>query len=494
MDSKNEFDKLREFFSDEKTNLPDEFTWETMEDGIIDKMNMDKKPKRRVFIIIFFLFTAAFIVLGIRLTDIGQDNIIHDIQNQPDSDQKLDKATQSPASPSYVSTPDASASKMKLQQGRNPGSQIQEGSSISKDQNMSEIKDNVPLVLSSKSKNTTGQLYIKEENKTEYKKKTDVISENNSHEFSDLIKNKLPDYASSEINDLHEEIIASGFDKSGINPLNRDEVVILSLPSANSKALQSLKNDTQVILTQPLFANQKPSKVTENFISVFGGISQWDIHYGSVVPERQPYEKTILSYHAQANYTHKFSNHLTIMAGLGFHKLETRLDYSLFIKNYTTQTLYDTILTYNTNSITGEKSQIRGDVEVNVNATRRVRHYNQYQLIQIPFAVGRSWSISQKIFAEVSLGGAVNILAFNKGRSVDQGRIIDFNHSSTPFLDNRWGFHAMGSVKLRYKIHEHVGILLDVGLQKSLSNWSTETNVLMRPMMRHIGLGIFYAL
>jgi hypothetical protein len=123
-----------------------------------------------------------------------------------------------------------------------------------------------------------------------------------------------------------------------------------------------------------------------------------------------------------------------------------------------------------------------------------VRHFNQYQLYQIPFTVGKVWPITQKWFAELSLGGAVNILAKNSGRNLYQGKIIDFNDSVTPFMDNRWGFQVMGSVKLHYRINKHYGLLIDAGLQKSLKNWSTEAYVQMKPLTKNLGIGIFYSL
>jgi len=129
-----------------------------------------------------------------------------------------------------------------------------------------------------------------------------------------------------------------------------------------------------------------------------------------------------------------------------------------------------------------------------VDATRTVRHHNQYRLFQVPLAIGKSWKIGDRWQAGLSVGGALNLLTQNKGRSIYQGELEYMDGPTTNLIDNRWGIHGLGSANVGYRINARWGVMAEAQFQKSLTDWSRVPGIQMQPEVTSFGLGIYYAL
>lgn len=490
MNSDNNFDKWRDMFSDDKSELPDDFKWEYMEDDILDKMKKEQS-RRPVFIIVFIVFGCILFLIGIGWSYIwNNDNI--------QMSKEIDKIE---------------------------NSKSKQNTSQSSDVSIATIESKKPKTLPIETKNQTKTNQNFEINNTEI---SETVFKNNIQRTTQKVVqndyNRVPKIA--EINELNEksnqigtnipmkekqaninEIIPkSSFENElanygNLNSTYNDQADSLLVKSVNFMAalslikvneIKSLEDNLSGILLRPTVAKQKLSKLPKNYISITGGVTSWDLNYNKVVPERDAYEKTILSYHTQLNYTHRFNNNFVFIAGIRYQNLETEFNYSTFIDNYKIIRLSDTIISVKTNAITGQQTRIKGDVDINVSANRRVRHFNRYQLYQIPLSMGKAWAITKKWSTEISLGTAVNIYAYNRGRTLFQGNILDFGGSETPFMDNRWGIEGMASLKIRYKINDQLGLLLDGSIQQSMTNWSTEDKVSLLPVQKSIGLGMYF--
>jgi hypothetical protein len=206
--------------------------------------------------------------------------------------------------------------------------------------------------------------------------------------------------------------------------------------------------------------------------------------------ERKDYKQTKISFQGQVNYIHTLKKNYTILIGLQYQQLESQLDWSLDLEDYTI-TLTDTIVEVHTSLISGKEKVIRGDVDLVVPAKRMVRHHNQIRLIQIPFAVGKTW-VSKKWQMDLLVGGSLNVLSKNKGRTLFENEIRDYNGSDTGFFKNQWTVNAMLSGRLTYHLNQHWGLSSGLQFQKSLSNWSTEENVTMRPSVLLLDVGLSY--
>lgn len=229
-------------------------------------------------------------------------------------------------------------------------------------------------------------------------------------------------------------------------------------------------------------------------LALHSGIAHWDPGYGEGLPENANYEQPILSYYTHLSYTHRFGNNYTLTVGLQYQQLETQLQWSQRIEDYTTVTLQDTIVEIQVSSLTGNASEVRGDVEVSVGATRNIRHYNQYRILQIPLALGKSWVFGKRWQAGLSVGSAVNVLSQNKGRYIYQGGLREMDGPATALIDNRWGIQGLVMGRVGYQINPRLGVMIEAQYQKSLTNWSNDLGLNMRPEVLNLGIGVFHTL
>jgi hypothetical protein len=105
--------------------------------------------------------------------------------------------------------------------------------------------------------------------------------------------------------------------------------------------------------------------------------------------------------------------------------------------------------------------------------------------------VGKTWQ-KNRFQADLYLGAAVNLWSQNQGRSLLQGQILDYEGSSNAVINNEWALHALFGSRLSYRLSDRVGLSTGIQLQKSLSNWSSENTVKMRPGIFNWHMGMSY--
>ncbi len=123
----------------------------------------------------------------------------------------------------------------------------------------------------------------------------------------------------------------------------------------------------------------------------------------------------------------------------------------------------------------------------------KIKHFNKIKLYQIPIAIGKTWG-SEKWQTGLLMGGTFNIYSENKGRTLYQGQVLDYDDTVTEFMTNQWGIQATLVGRLTYKISDHLGLTSGIQIQKSLNNWSKEQNTTMRPTIFNLELGLSYSL
>lgn len=251
----------------------------------------------------------------------------------------------------------------------------------------------------------------------------------------------------------------------------------------------------KVPLLQPLTlvraqAAEPPARAPRR-LSLLAGVADWRMGHGTDHPARADFESPLLSWQGGITYLHPLPNQFTVLTGLEWRRLESRLDWSTSLDDYQI-TLQDTILLVETNILTGRESKIRGDVTLTVPANRVVRHHNHTQLIQIPLAVGKTW-LYRNWQADLLIGGAFTVYTQHRGRTLYRGEIRDYAGSTTDFIDNRWQFSARLAGRLSYRINRRLGITTGIQWQRSLGNWSTESNIIQRPSLWGVQFGITYS-
>ncbi|MEL7534153.1 MAG: hypothetical protein AAFN10_22805, partial [Bacteroidota bacterium] len=181
-----------------------------------------------------------------------------------------------------------------------------------------------------------------------------------------------------------------------------------------------------------------------------------------------------------------------IMAGLQYQQLASRFEYNSTIQDYQI-TLEDTIIQVQKNLLSGEENIIRGDVELSVPAERRVVHYNTSKLLKLSLGVGKSWRLNS-FQVDTYLGGALNSLVQNQGRTLHDESIIDFSGASNSLIKNQFTADGILGGRLHYYLKQNLGLTIGCQVQKSLMNWSNQDNIKVLPATFSLQLGLSYAL
>lgn len=254
-------------------------------------------------------------------------------------------------------------------------------------------------------------------------------------------------------------------------------------------------------IKQPILDIQKKDSVylpsihhskSPNLFILEGGITFWDEGYGNNMPERAQYETPLTSFQLQGYYMKSFGRNYFVMAGLQYQQLESRFHYNKTIQDYKIS-IKDTIIQVQNNLLSGQQTIIYGDVEKSVQAERRVRHYNTTKLFKVSAAIGKTWRFNS-FQTDIYLGGALNSLVHNQGRTVDQDTIINYNGSSNSLFQNQLTLDATFGVRLHYFLNQNIGLTTGFQTQKSLMNWSNQTDINFYPLSFGLQLGLSYSL
>ena len=485
MGSKSEYDKFKRLFSDDEAKLPPGFDWEQMEDGIMGKMDHleSKAPpsSRQSWIIIAALALVVSIIPASNLLNYATNGNGKVAVQHGKAENGTGHAPGLPASKPLAAQP--------------PHDEARKGQTKRNNEGQPSPATSAPLPSSGEHggvrPNTVRGL----------PQASNLAGQQQRATAASSSMPKLQHIAAPEASGLQTPATSSlaleNSKNASLSPSQGQRKAIPPpLPTLPAKAIALVAPPEAAMRMVPANAPikaQQTASLPSRQLALISGVSNWGMGYGAGQPERQPYEQALLSYHAQLRYTHRFGNGLTLTMGLQYQQLETQLDWSKQLDGYTI-ILKDTIVEIHGNSLTGQLSEVRGDVEIGVEATRNVRHFNQYRLYQIPLAAGKSWRLGGRWHTDLSVGAAVNIYAHNQGRNVLLGELEDFNGPATPFLDSRWNVHGLAVARFGYRINERWGVLAEASLQKSLTNWSTEANVQMQPEIINLGIGLYYAL
>lgn len=259
----------------------------------------------------------------------------------------------------------------------------------------------------------------------------------------------------------------------------------ISLEKANRSIRDSQKMDR---VYRPSIGYGK----SPNQLILEGGMTFWNEGYGNSQPKRAQYETPLPSFQLQGHYMRSFNRDYFVIAGLQYQQLESRFQYSNTIQDYTI-TLEDTIIQVQNNLLTGEQNIIRGDVEQSVQAERRVLHHNQTRLFKVSAGIGKMWRF-KSFQTDVYLGGALNGLTHNRGRTIGRDAIIDYNGPSNSLFQNQLTVEGMFGARVHYFLNSNVGLTTSFQTQKSLTSWSNQAGIDFRPVSFSLQLGLSYSL
>ena len=477
MDSKQDNNNKLQPMNEEQ--LPLELQWENMEAGIFQKMETlqaavpsDKNKKHRRGL----LLLACLLLAGVLMSTL----FIFDYESAPENTTDF---TSSPAE--TVERTDR-----------------EETNGMTK-------TDQLPITITEQPTATeakTIQTYTPKNNKQQNRITVEQSEENSYAEItveSLGTKAKYPQKTTTS-SVAFEQITATKLENN-VAPamLNTDEKPTFSSP--NSALLTPLDQLVGHKVTVPVVSQTSTKELALPIVSLpakptakpqpaqlwlTGGASWWSPGYGDTKPERAEFEQVILSYQGQFSYFQPLKKNLVLLVGIQYQQLENRLnlntqeDYEL--------TLVDTVIQIQRNAITGATTEIRGDVTLTVPAERKVQHFNSFSLLQVPLGIGKTWG-KGSWQSHLLVGGVANLSFAKQGRTLYQAELIDYNDVSSSIWTDKLSFSAMLRGGLSYRITDRLSVVTLVQYQRSLSNWSTEQGITMRPNILNWSLGVNYS-
>jgi hypothetical protein len=507
MDAK--YDKFKKLMSEDKEALPPELGWEHMEAGILKKMEEiqsqadtstpSKKTDylRRGFILSILLMlafcnhnstntyptkTVAVSPQTISNTpsDVFENSIVNTIStSSASSKEKLDNAFSSTENKPLEGISGAGDYSGMTQNLVNP----------------------LPKTVSPTKRSENVKIEGSNAKRLDSSNSSDSLPTDFRGEASPIL-----DIGKSQSEEKVQKEGEEGLEKSANQVLNSGPVSEGQAPSTSHWTIAPLStkefllNEASEILRLPAFAqaNQNNGPIREESQkapqrwSVLSGVSFWNNGSGENKPERFVYEQTGISFNAQFNYLHPLKKDYVLLVGVQYLQLEHQFDWTGTINDYKI-TLADTIVELQVSSLTGQQTPVYGDVELEVEATRTIQHHNRIQLIQLPVAIGKTW-IFRKWQADLLIGGSVNILTQNKGRTFYRGELQSYDGPGTAFLENQWKINGQFMGRLAYKLNQNLGLVAGVQFQKSLTNWSKEPALKMNPNVFSLEVGVNYYL
>lgn len=478
MDSKQDNNKLRPLKNEQ---LPIELQWENMEAGILNKMEAlqsavptDKKeqPRRRILLI-------CLLLLGVLLPT------LFFLNHKPASENPVD-FTSSPAVPAErtdleevnevgkaaplptTATEQPAAAKANAPQAYVPLDNKQE-SRIAVEQNEAYSPTEIASALVETPSNDP-------------KKPTSYVTAEH------ISVNKQESNVTSTMLNTDHQLKVSSTDPASLTPVDqlaerKEMTPVVSQSSKEEVVLPALALSTTAAC--PIFKTHSAQ------VWLMGGASWWSAGYGNTKPERADFEQTILSSQGQFSYVQPMKKDLFLLVGLQYQQLENRLNWDTQLEDYQL-TLEDTIIQIRRNAITGATTEVRGDITLTVTAERKVQHFNSFSLVQVPLGIGKTWG-KGSLQPHLLVGGVANLSFSKQGRTLYQAELIDYDDSSSIWTD-QLSFSAMLSGGLNYRITDRLGMMMVIQYQHSLSNWSTEQGITMRPSILNGSFGVNYSL
>lgn len=505
MDAK--YDKFKKLMSEDKDPLPPELSWERMEAGILEKMeeiqsqtDSSTPPQRTDYI------RRGFILSILLMLAFCNHNTTHTystkkgaVSLQPIANTSSERTRNSIVNPVSASSTSSSAkldsTLSAIENHSTDGISNREGDA-GMTQNLIPF---LPKAVTPIERTENIKIKDSNANREERSASNDPLPPASSEEAFAILNKE-----NSQMEKEGNKDDVEGIKKSENQEPNTAPVPEGQTPSAIHEILAPLSTQ-EFLLTRasealPLLAysqaNQKNEPIRKESqkgldrLSVLSGVSIWNEGFGKNKPERFAYEQSSLSINAQFNYLHSLKKNFVLMVGVQYVQLEHQFVWNETIEDYKI-TLVDTIVEVQTNSLTGKQTPVYGDVELEVEATRTIRHHNRIQLIQLPVAIGKTWTF-RKWQADLLIGGSVNLLTQNKGRTFYGGELQSYDNPGTAFLENQWKINGLFMGRIAYKLNQNFGLVAGVQFQKSLSNWSVEPAIQMNPNVFSMEVGVNY--
>ncbi|HRG64568.1 MAG TPA: hypothetical protein PLV12_02125 [Saprospiraceae bacterium] len=184
----------------------------------------------------------------------------------------------------------------------------------------------------------------------------------------------------------------------------------------------------------------------------------------------------------------KIGKNLRLQTGFEYQNLWTRFDYRL--EKTFNGPISNQLVEIHINALTGDSTFIYADTMISIKETRTIRHYNQLQVISIPFMAEYEKRVGQ--WSVLLAGGvAAHFRQSASGRTLLGNEIIGYNNDQ-PIHSSFLGISIRSQLGMMWHFNERVGIQTSISGAKSINNWSSAIGTNYQPWLLSFSAGLRY--
>jgi hypothetical protein len=450
--------KIQDKFEEHSNDIPSEFSWDNLGEGILEGVDKKKNSKKRYFL----LFLLAFGIIGITATTfyfVGRNT------NKPIVAQELNTEN--------------------------------ENNFVKNIENTLENKINKPIITElkpEKSINSSAASKSIKENNTYSKTQEEIIPTNSltikrmitRDDGNDRLKNENSVFSpvkvkQQEVEELmpnsNEKIIAPStsfaVNENSISPTNfglepKKETGLLAIYPFDfnyqtNMPLPELNLPSSIIVLAVEDETTQPIKKVKHSIGITTGLIGWN--YTSEVFDLESYETTLASWNAGLNYGYHINNRWSISTGLTYGSYRSRLRnvFTTVTQHYNEDAVQNVI-----NRVTGESHQVVGANET-VTTQTLIVHHNTLNTLSVPVSLSYLHPVSDRLSIGLTGGVQWNTLLSRNGRGINTALQL-LEYSDLPALQSNF-FSGTLAINGSYRLMKQTHIEMRLGGNQALNSF-----------------------
>ena len=458
-----------------ETQLPEDMSWESMSQGIYDKMGQKKKKRR----LLLWWFLPA-IVCGV----IGTFWYLGTIEkiSPPLKTAKQQKII---ASENIVATTDDQTNSKIKSENTNTSIDDDKNNSIQaikQDKRYFQNNDihnsqNVVNVLLDKNKIQVQKTITSEP--TSINENIQILSDPNDNASIDNIKNLT-----------HADQINSFVKKQF---LNIELLSLLQINKINTMSTQRMAQP-EIQLTTPI-NNKKNLYFGAMDLMVSSGIMLWNtgspstLKWNAEQHNAKISEKELPSYSISVRNDISINKHFFVSSSLDYQRFYTEFNYDG--SKVKTRLLDDVVLTIQENLISGEMFFNIGTANVNETETRTLRNRNEMYRATFSLMPGFQTKKQNWTF-KISAGPYVSLITKGKGKTLWNGDVVTYDGDIAGY-NQKLKLGIATSAMAKYHISERWFVHSAILYQKYLTNHSADPLQVWKPSLWQLSAGVGFS-
>jgi len=241
------------------------------------------------------------------------------------------------------------------------------------------------------------------------------------------------------------------------------------------------------------FTFKKKSRIPLSF-EMGGGINYYFVDYKgdeSLAMRKNETRTSLIGQNVSGSLSIGLNNKSYLSFGADYMSMNERFNFS---GHKQIQVLVEQVIVrIDSNMITREVSYFKKDTLVNAIENRRIVHYNNVKSINFAINYAYNWTLSEYWYMSTQIGLSYNMTNYSAGRTIGLNEsIIHFGKTNEIYSNSQIGI--IGGIGAYYKLNKNISLGSKITVNKYVSNWSNEIDLIAKPSILSYQLGLKYNL